>query len=282
MKHAYTNTMRASERGFTITEVMVAITLAVFLLMGLFSILQQTRNANNEASGLSQLQDDERVAMTILTDTIQQAGYTPSPNGSLQSKFVADGTFANQGQLLVGGAGAVAGDRLTLRYVLADGDSALTCLGTQNHTGALKVFKEIFEIQTGFTGWGSTLACSSDDGVADQPLVNNVVNLTFQFAVNTTSAIPATPPNAVGPTLEGSGAMGNGCPADTYIPTATMIDADWTNVCAVKVDITFINPLYQPPGQPNPTPGQPPYITFERVISILSKAGVNVTTVTQT
>jgi type IV pilus assembly protein PilW len=282
MKHAYTNTRRASERGFTITEVMVAITLAVFLLMGLFSILQQTRNANNEASGLSQLQDDERVAMTILTDTIQQAGYTPSPNGNLQSMFVADGVFANPGQLMVGGAGPVAGDTLTLRYVLGSFDSALTCLGTQNKGAAPKVFKEIFEIKSNFTGWGSTLACSSDDGVGDQPLVNNVVNLTFQFAVNTTSAIPATPPNAVGPTSEGSGAMGNGCPADTYIPTATMVAADWTNVCAVKVDITFINPLYQPPGQPNPTPGQPPYITFERVISILSKAGVNVTTVTQT
>jgi type IV pilus assembly protein PilW len=282
MKREHTPTRRASARGFTITEVMVAITLAVFLLMGLFSILQQTRNANNETSGLSQLQDDERVAMTILTDTIQQAGYTPSPNGNLQSMFVADGTFANQGQLMVGGAGPVVGDRLTLRYVLGSFDSAFTCLGTQNKSAAPLVYKEIFEINNSITGWGSTLACSSEDGVGDQPLVNNVVNLTFQFAVNTTSAIPATPPNAVGPTTEGSGAMGNGCPADTYIPTGTMVAADWTNVCAVKVDITFINPLYQPTGQPNPTPGQPPYITFERVISILSKAGVNVTTVTQT
>ena len=61
-----------------------------------------------------------------------------------------------------------------------------------------------------------------------------------------------------------------------------MSASDWTNVCAVKVDITFVNPLYQPPGQVNPTPGQQPYITFERVIGVRSKGGVNVTTVTQT
>lgn len=280
MKHEHTFAPRVAERGYTLTEVMVAITLAVFLLMGLFSILQQTRNASNETTGLSQLQDDERVAMSILTDTIQQAGYTPSPNGGDESLFVADGVFANPGQLFTAGSGAVAGDRLTLRYVLANNDTALTCLGTQNATGADKVFKEIFEINT-FNGQ-QALACSSDDGVGEQPLVNNVVNLTFQFAVNTTSATSSTPPNAVGPNTEASDNMGNGCPADSYIPTATMSPADWTNVCAVKVDITFINPLYQPAGQVNPTPGQQPYVTFERVISVLSKAGVNVTTVTQT
>jgi type IV pilus assembly protein PilW len=282
MKHEHTSTPNFRQRGYTLTEVMVAITLAVFLLMGLFSILQQTRNASNETTGLSQLQDDERVAMTILTDTIQQAGYTPSASGSLQSMFSPDGVFANNGQLMVGGAGQLVGDKLTVRYVLASNDTALTCLGTANTDPDAKVFKEIFEINNTFPGWGQTLACSSGDGVGEQPLVNNVVNLTFQFAVNTTSAGPSTPSNSVGPNTEASNNMGNGCPADTYIPTPTMSPADWTNVCAVKVDITFNNPLYQPAGQPNPTPGQPQYITFERVISVLSKTGVNVTTVSQT
>jgi hypothetical protein len=55
-----------------------------------------------------------------------------------------------------------------------------------------------------------------------------------------------------------------------------MTQYDWTNVCAVKVDIVFLNPLWKPAGQPNPTPGQNEYITFERVIGILSKTGINV------
>jgi hypothetical protein len=45
----------------------------------------------------------------------------------------------------------------------------------------------------------------------------------------------------------------------------------------VKVDIVFVNPLYQPAGQAQPTPGQKQYVTFERVIGILGKSGVNAT-----
>jgi type IV pilus assembly protein PilW len=279
MKHDRTSAPHTGEHGFTVTEMMVAITLAVFLLMGLFSILQQSRNANNETTGLSQLQDDERVAMTILTDTIQQAGYTPTPSGGDQALFVADGVFANPGQLFMGGTGAVVGDRLTLRYVLGVNDTALTCWGTPNGAGK-QVYKEIFEINN--TDGTQGLYCSPSDGNPEHLLVANVVNLTFQFAVNTTSATSSTLPTAVGPNTEASNNLGNGCPADTYIATAAMSAADWTNVCAVRVDITFTNPLYKPPGQANPTPGQNPYVTFERVIGVRSKGGVNVTTVTQT
>jgi len=278
MKNVHTTARRTAERGYTLTEVMVAITISIFLLMGLFTILQQTRQTAGTTTALSQLQDDERVAMTVLTDIIQQAGYVPEANGSGNSLFVADGTFVTAGQVLMGGSGQVVGDKLTLRYVLGTSDTAMTCLG-QTNTGAEQVYKEIFEVNT-FNGVLG-LACSPSNGASEALLVNNVVNLTFQFAVNTTSASPITASNAVGPNTEATHSTGNGCPADTYIDTAHMSQYDWTNVCAVKVDLVFLNPLYQPAGQPNPTPGQPQYITFERVIGVLSKSGVNVSTTTQ-
>jgi type IV pilus assembly protein PilW len=279
MKYERMNMPGGTQRGYSLVEVMVAITISVFLLMGLFTILQQTRKTSNTTTGLSQLQDDERIAMTVMTDTLQQAGYVPEANGSGQSQFVSDGVFGTAGQIIVAGAGPVAGEQLTMRYVLGVGDPTLTCAGWPN-PGAEQVYKEIFEIQT-FNGVNA-LACVPSNGSAAVPLVNNVVNLTFQFAVNTTAASPTTNFNALGPNSETSPATGSGCPADTYIPTASMSTSDWTNVCAVKVDIVFINPLYQPAGQPQPTPGQPQYVTFERVIGILGKTGVNVSNTTQT
>lgn len=279
MKYEQTLMRRSAESGYTLVEVMVAITLSVFLLMGLFTILQQTRQTSTATSALSQLQDDERVAMTVMSDIIQQAGYVPEANGSGQSLFIVDTTFATAGQVFKGGSGAVVGDKLTLRYVLATNDTTLTCLGQRN-TGGEQTFEETFEINN-FNGV-KALACAPSSTSAEQPLVNNVVNLSFQFAVNTTSASSITASSAVGPNTEGSSITGYGCPADTYIPTANMSAADWTNVCAVKVDIVFVNPLYQPANQPNPSPGQQPYVTFERVISVLNKTGVNVSTVTQT
>ena len=281
MKHQRTIAQRTAAQGYTLVEVMVAITISVFLLMGLFSILQQTRQASTATSGLAQLQDDERVAMTILTDTIQQAGYVPEANGSGASLFAVDTpTFPYAGQIFSAGSGPVAGDRLTLRYVLGSNDTALSCLGQQNTSTGDVLYKPIFQIDT-FNGVNA-LTCSPNNGVAEEPLVNNVVNLTFQFAVNTTSASSITASNAVGPNTETSNATGYGCPGDTYIKTASMTQYDWTNVCAVKVDIVFLNPLYQPPNQPNPTPGQPQYVVFERVITVQSKSGVNVSIVSQT
>lgn len=284
MRHECTNMSRATERGFSLTEVMVAITLSVFLLMGLFTILQQTRKTNSTTSGLAQLQDDERVAMTVMTDTLEAAGYAPEANGSGKTLFIADsgGGFPTAGQIISAGTGgASVGERLTMRYVLAVNDATLKCDGTTNTSGSERVFKEIFQITTNSAGVNQ-LVCIPDNGVSAIPLVNNVANLTFQFSVNTTSAGALTPPNQNGPNTEASNNEGNNCPGDTWIATATMSVADWTNVCAVKVHIVFNNPLYQPAGQPAPTPGQQQYITFERVIGILSKTGVDVTRSTTT
>jgi type IV pilus assembly protein PilW len=286
MRYERTPMRRTAERGYTLTEVMVAITLSVFLLLGLFSILQQTRKTSTETTGLSQLQDDERVAMTIITDTIQAAGYVPEANGSGQSLFVVDsgGGFATAGQIISSAAytasnGVVTGERLTMRYVLGTGDTTLLCDGEQYTGTGDQLYKEIFQIDVNSAGTYQ-LQCVPKNGAAAVPIVNNVRSLTFQFAVNSTSAGTLTKSNAKGPNTEASNATGYGCPADSWVATASMSPSDWTNVCSVKVDMVFINPLYQPAGQAQPTPGQKPYVTFERVIGLLGKTGVNVSTVT--
>jgi type IV pilus assembly protein PilW len=290
MRHERTNLGRAAERGYTLTEVMVAITLSVFLLMGLFSILQSTRRTSTTTTGLAQLQDDERIAMTIITDTIEAAGYAPEANGSGQSQFTVDapGGFATAGQIITSTAhssnSVSVGERLTMRYVLGAGNTVLLCDGELPAPTSDTLYKEIFEIDYATSGPSAgsyQLVCVPKNGATGVPIVNNVVSLTFQWGVNTTAAGSATAANQKGPNT-GSSLTGQGCPADTWTTTANMGTNDWTNVCAVKVDIVFVNPLYQPVGQAKPTPGQNPYITFERVIGILGKTGVNVTSSTTT
>jgi type IV pilus assembly protein PilW len=60
---------------------------------------------------------------------------------------------------------------------------------------------------------------------------------------------------------------------DTYLTANQMAFAgpngnDWNNISAVRVVLQFNNPLF---GQP----GQPQFITFERVIEVMSRAGVH-------
>ncbi len=70
---------RAPQRGFTLVELMVTVAIAVFLLFGLVKVVENIRGANSNQQALALLQDEQRFAMTVLTDVIQQGGYFPSP-----------------------------------------------------------------------------------------------------------------------------------------------------------------------------------------------------------
>ena len=61
------------QSGYTLVELMVALAIALFLLGGLFTIVQGTRTTYGNQSQLAQLQDSERLAMTLITDVIQDS-----------------------------------------------------------------------------------------------------------------------------------------------------------------------------------------------------------------
>jgi len=85
---------------------------------------------------------------------------------------------------------------------------------------------------------------------APVPLVNGVANLAIYYGVK--RQIPAADYNV-----------------DTY-EQANAAANDWLNVSAVRVRVTFVNPLFGAPNQPVTTQ---PYIVVERVIQVMSRAG---------
>src|SRR5437763_16104349 len=70
---------RHREGGFTLVELMVTVAIALFLIGGLLTVLQNVRGAYNNQQQLTQLQDQQRFALTILADVIQAGGYFPDP-----------------------------------------------------------------------------------------------------------------------------------------------------------------------------------------------------------
>jgi len=66
-------------RGFTFVEIMVALALGLFLIGGLLTLVQAMRRTATNQSGMSQLQDNERMAMQLITDVVQSTGYYTSP-----------------------------------------------------------------------------------------------------------------------------------------------------------------------------------------------------------
>src|SRR5580698_1303189 len=131
------NRAPSDQTGFTLLELMIAMTIGLFLLGALLVIVQTNRTVFGNQNKLSQLQDSERMAMMMMSDVIQSAGYFPDPTLNTQaSTLTAIAPFAS-GQAISGTHTAAApGDQLFVRYMTASGDNILNCSGRSNATGA--------------------------------------------------------------------------------------------------------------------------------------------------
>jgi type IV pilus assembly protein PilW len=244
-------TMKFSQRGFTLVELMIAIVISIFLIGGLLMMVQSTRNAFGNQNLLGQLQDNERLAMTFMADVVESTGYFPDPvNNTSATLMPANATFLTAGQAVFGTFLAAApGDSVSIRYAAAAGDQNLfNCLGLVNTAAATDVFTNKFSVDA----VNQQLVCTASSQLGSfatktVPLVNGVQNLTILYGVKRSVA-------------------DTGSCADTYLNAGQMLAADWNSVCSVSVAITFTNPI---------PPQNPPTITIRRVIATMNAAGVN-------
>lgn len=235
---------RPSQSGYSLIEVSVAMAVALFLLGGMFTVLQSTRKNSGNQSALAQLQDQQRIAMTMMTDVIQQAGYYPNPNTVDRSTAMpVSATFAIAGQSVFGGTDAY-GDFVTIRYVGDSSANVLDCRGSPVANGVVDEMQFHVKPLNANANAPLTLWCSVN-GI-DAPLVPNVSSLAISYGTDTA----------------GTGSVA------AYLP-ANQMAAYWTNVDSVKLTVGFTNPLFGQPGQIKQT------ISFNRVVGIMANSGVN-------
>jgi type IV pilus assembly protein PilW len=232
-----------AQQGFTLVEVLVALLIGLFLLGGLLTVVQDNKRTFGAQNQLSQLQDAERLAMTMMTDVIQATGYFPSPTTNTASSVLVAYGAMTQGQAITGTySGAAPGDSITVRYATNSGDGILNCTGSSNTSGAVYTYVNTFSVVA------NQLVCTRETGTA-YPLINGVTNLSILYGVNTS---------------------GNGNNVDTYMQAAQVTAAgDWSNIVSVRILLTFTNPLYVSAGL-----GQPATITFQRVVGVMNKTGI--------
>lgn len=243
-----------AQRGFTIVELMVTIAIAMFLLGGLVTVVQNVRNTYTQQQALVQLQDQQRFAITLLTDVIQNGGYFDNPTGDTVTSALpldlingfATGQAFNGVQ---GGAGpAAAGDTVSVRFRTASGDGIINCSGSSNTSGVEQVYVNTFSVVAGI------LQCQLNGGAAIQ-LVPGVASLQVYYGVKRLT--PATDYNV-----------------DTYAQANAMqvgTPNDYMQVSSVRLIVWFVNPLFGQPGRVGIS--QPQYIKYERVIEVMSRAG---------
>jgi type IV pilus assembly protein PilW len=248
------------QRGFTLIEILIALFVGLFLLGGLFTILQTTRRTSSNQTGLTLLQDEERMAMSMINDVVQNAGYfdtntyqTAQTAWSTAVTVGVTGTSLAAGQALTGThTGTATPDVLVARYATngtgsATPDGIINCIG--NTSSAATTYLNTFYVGQP-TASTYALYCTADGVQADGALlVPGVQNLQVWYGVSTVAGA-----NNV----------------DTYKTANQMSVADWSNATSVRVTLTFVNPLYAAAQSAQ----QPQYVYFTRVIALQGRTGV--------
>ena len=235
----------SKQRGFTLVELMVTVGIALFLLGGLVTIVQNVRMANMSQTALAQLQDEQRFAMTVIADAVQEGGYFADPtvgatNFGAAPPFQAGWAFA--GSHTPGVADTAANDTIATRFQTQLNYGPILCNGIDTS------LQGPFTHQIQFSVAGGQLLCSVDNAAA-VPLLTGVQAMAIYYGVKRDTAF----------------ADYN---VDTYVTWDQMVNTDFTTISSVRVVLTFANPLF---GQPN----QPGTITTERVIEVMARAGMH-------
>jgi type IV pilus assembly protein PilW len=241
-------------RGFTLVEILIALVIGLFLMGALLTIVQANRTAFGNQNQLAQLQDSERMAMTMMTDVIQSAGYFPQPwVNTLAGSLTASGPFA-VGQSVYGVySPGPPGDSISVRYMTTGQDGILNCSGQSNTApiGTNVLYVNTFQVMTPPGSTTSQLVCTMNG--TQYNLVNGVTQLSILYGVKASA-----------------GASGNS--VDTYM-SADQVTANnlWGSVISALVQLTFTNPMYVASQTTNAV--NQPTVSLQRVIGVMNQTG---------
>ena len=216
------------QQGVGLTELMIAMALALFLLLGLGTIFYGLSLTNKSIqgvpattlvpgtainSGLSGLQDSERMTMLFLGRAISAAGYYPA-NGA-QFPFAAPATGFSPNQTLSGTSGASPGtDSIAVRFE-SDMTANQGWQGCGGQAAPTTIYADTFSVVN------NMLQCTENG--TTYLLVNGVASLTILYGLNTPGGFE-------------------------YLPASSV--SAWSEVKSIHVTVQFVNPVATIAGQP--------------------------------
>lgn len=240
--------VRPRQQGIGLIELMVSMVIALFLLSGLFTLFYSTRQTFSAQYHLAQLQDNEQLAMTLITSVTQSAGYFPvatPPTGNdiatLALPVNSATGFTRAGQSVYG-----VGNTISIRYLTASGDGVTNCQGASNTSGTNLLYVNVFSVDA----TTKTLRCQVVNGltgasiVSAQTLVDGIKSLQVLYGIGSAGSVTQ------------------------YVPATAV--SNWNNVLTLRITLTFYNPLVRPNS--NPTSSQQATLPFTRTIAIMNKS----------
>ena len=229
---------RARQAGFTLVEMMVAITIGLIVMFGVTTTFVNLKSTFKSQDKLGQLQDNERVALTFLTNAINEAGYYPDPKSAstITTSTAPSTSPASPGgtmPALVGvfgtadGGSATTPESLQTAFSTIASDGLMSCIGT-NYAGASTVtVRNIFYVD------------SSTNSLMCRVLVNGLGSDTM--ANGGTPQILATGVSKM-QVMYGLASAGTQ-QVNVYVAPGDMTASLWSTVKAVRITLTLPNPF---------------------------------------
>ncbi|MGH7343982.1 MAG: PilW family protein [Candidatus Rokuibacteriota bacterium] len=169
------------QAGFTLVELMVAMSIFLLILVGIFQVFDPSRNAYQVSERKLDVQQNARVAMDRMARQIRMAGYFPenvdANNGN---------DLANPVQVATESALAVAGD--------LDGTGASTVFTFCRDAAGLRMVN-------GALGAGASYTCANG-----QLMAESVTALSFAYFDSANNPVPNPPTGPFNLDAEGLGA----------------------------------------------------------------------------
>ncbi|GKS68895.1 type IV pilus assembly protein PilW [Nitrosomonas sp. PY1] len=164
-------------RGFSLVELMVAMTIGLVLLLVIGTVFVSSRQTFNEQENQARLQESGRFALEIIGRSVKQAGHVEIPFSGFKAEF--EGTVING----TNGSGNAA-DTITLQFEGTLGDSDCE---TTDVTVAGEVIQNHFSIDVA----NAELQCDGNlpnaPGVPStgRALLSNVEDLQVSYGIDT-------------------------------------------------------------------------------------------------
>lgn len=230
---------RSRQAGFTLVEMMVAITIGLIVLFGMTATFVNLKNTFKSQDSLGQLQDNERLALTFFTTAINEAGYYPNPQGgSVIAGSNPPGNWTGNMPDLAGmfgtkdGGGTTNTESLQTAYASSNGDGLISCIGTSFAGAGTVTVRNVFYVDPTVNALkckvyvsGSTSDAMTNTGTASV-LISGVqkLNVVYGLAAANSTGDAATQ-------------------VTVYKTPANMVATDWVNVKAVRITMQFVNPF---------------------------------------
>jgi type IV pilus assembly protein PilW len=224
---------RSAQRGYTLIEIMVALTLGLVVIIGVIQVFISTQQSARIQQAASRMQEDGRMAMALLNRYLRLAGYTTHPwdkgnttwNPAINARgFPANATFA-AGQVVRGGENDVNGvDSIRIRYQGTADGSVTTCLG---RVVPINEMADItFSLTADVPGQGRSLLCTDNNTNNAQPLVAGLQDMQIWYGLSQDRGAVA-----------GIDANGRLTGATAYVPANLVPANEWNRVIGVRVSL---------------------------------------------